>query len=491
MKTVIYVRVSSTEQAQEGFSIPSQMKLLTEYASKNDYKIEKEFVAAESAKNSGRENFNKMIEYLKQNPQVKTIICEKTDRLSRNFRDIATLDDLIKYESSLNIVLVKENTIINNNSGSNEKFIFGIKALMSKNYIDNLSEETRKGLNEKASQGHYPGCAPIGYKNTTKLVGNKEIRCLKLDLERSPFIEKLFKYYATGNYSTLSLTKQLYAEGFRNKKGGNVGKATIHSILRSPFYYGRFRWAKKLHEGSHPRIISKGLFDAVQNVLNGYDKPQFSSRQFAYSGLMKCKNCGCNITAEIHKGKFIYYHCTGSKGNCKPKYVREEALDKQFSEIIQKIQIDDELLELIKQTLLDSHKDELEFHTKKVITLKARKTKLESHIHHTYIDKIETKIDQSTYESVTKRLRDELISIKESIARYETADDSYLTQGVKILELCNKAHHLYLQQEPLERAKLLKYVFSNCHLDGVSVCPTYRKPFNLFAEGLPRLKWGG
>ena len=89
----------------------------------------------------------------------------------------------------------KEGSILNKQSRSNEKFIHGIKMLMAKNYIDALSEETRKGLLEKAEEGEYPGTAPIGYLN------DKVSKRIVADSERAPAIWELFKLYATGEYS--------------------------------------------------------------------------------------------------------------------------------------------------------------------------------------------------------------------------------------------------------------------------------------------------
>ena len=83
------------------------------------------------------------------------MLVEKTDRLYRNLKDWVTLDDL-----DLEIHFVKENVILSHDSRSSEKFIHGIKVLMAKNYIDNLSEETKKGMLEKAEQGIYPTVAP-------------------------------------------------------------------------------------------------------------------------------------------------------------------------------------------------------------------------------------------------------------------------------------------------------------------------------------------
>lgn len=189
-KSVLYARVSSKEQEQEGYSIPAQLKLLRDYASHNGFKIVKEFVDVETAKQSGRTYFNKMVEFLRDNPDTKIILVEKTDRLYRNFRDYITIDDF-----DLEIHLVKEGEVLSKNSKSHQKFIHGIKVLMAKNYIDNLSEETKKGLLEKAEQGLYPSHAPLGYKNNT------ETKTIEVDETRAPIIQKMFRLYATGSYS--------------------------------------------------------------------------------------------------------------------------------------------------------------------------------------------------------------------------------------------------------------------------------------------------
>lgn len=148
-KVVIYARVSSREQEKEGFSIPAQLKLLREYARKNGFEIVQEYSDAETAKKAGRTNYNVMLDYLKANPDTKTVLVEKTDRLYRNFKDYVTLED---YD--LEVHLVKEGSIISKNSKSHDKFIHGIKVLMAKNYIDNLSEEISKGLHEGLEQGY-------------------------------------------------------------------------------------------------------------------------------------------------------------------------------------------------------------------------------------------------------------------------------------------------------------------------------------------------
>lgn len=92
-QAVIYARVSSREQEREGFSIPAQLKLLKEYALKNRFQIVNKYSDAETAKKVGQTNYNAMLAFLKENPEIKTVLVEKTDRLYRNFKDYVTLED--------------------------------------------------------------------------------------------------------------------------------------------------------------------------------------------------------------------------------------------------------------------------------------------------------------------------------------------------------------------------------------------------------------
>ena len=207
-KAVLYVRVSSKEQKEEGYSIPSQRKLLRSYAKKHNIDIVREFEEVETAKRAGRREFENMVRYLKIHKDVKDIVVEKTDRLYRNFRDRVQIDDL-----GLDIHFVKEGQIIGPKSKSHEKFIHDVMVTLAKHYIDNLSEETSKGMLEKAQQGLYPSFAPLGYVN------NPETGRIDVDFTRAGIIQELFEIYARDRVSLKILTKLAYERGLRSRKG--------------------------------------------------------------------------------------------------------------------------------------------------------------------------------------------------------------------------------------------------------------------------------
>jgi site-specific DNA recombinase len=195
---VVYARFSSKEQEKEGFSIPAQLKLLRGYAADHRLTVIEEFVDVETAKRSGRPGFTAMVEFFKKHGKAmgpehirRILLVEKTDRLYRNLKDWVTLDDL-----HVEIHFVKENVVLARDSRSSEKFMHGIKVLMAKNYIDNLSEEASKGMLEKAEQGFWPSCAPLGYRN---IVGPNGKKTIEPDPNVAPIVSRLFDWYASGN----------------------------------------------------------------------------------------------------------------------------------------------------------------------------------------------------------------------------------------------------------------------------------------------------
>lgn len=248
MKAVIYVRVSSKEQEREGFSIPAQKKFLTEYALDRNLKVVKIFEESESAKVAGRTQFKAMLEYLRTHKDVCHLLVEKTDRLYRNLKDYNLLDPT--DWPHLTIHLAKENEVLSKDSKSHQKLIHGIKVLMAKNYSDNLSEEVKKGMSEKASQGLYPSCAPIGYVN------NRQDHTIEPDPKQAPIIRKGFELASSGQYSLAKLKRILFEQGLRSQRSkAELSKSQMQRILINPIYYGDFLW-----KGEYFKPVSESSF---------------------------------------------------------------------------------------------------------------------------------------------------------------------------------------------------------------------------------------
>ncbi len=481
MKAVLYARVSSKEQ-EEGFSIPAQLKLIKEYAIKNKIKIIEEFIDVETAKQAGRANFNGMIDFLKNNQEVKNILCEKTDRLYRNFKDYLTIEGL-----NLTIHLVKENEVLSKESKSHQKFIHGIKILMAKNYIDNLSEEAKKGLLQKAHEGYYPSYAPLGYINVEKELNGRKIKAIEIDPPKSQIIKKIFKLYSTGEYSVEKINHFANEEGLRSRKGYKLYKSTIYKILKDPIYYGDFKWDDKIYKGKHTAIISKELFDQVQKSFSKSTRSEkIQKHNFAFSGLLTCAKCGCTITAEIKKKKYVYYHCTNYKGKCGDKFIREENLAEKLGELVKKIRIEPKIIAWLKEALLMSHQDEKEYHDSQIKSLQELYNKLQHRLDKIYIDKLDEVVTTEFYQEKTNEWKNEQNNILININKHKDANTNYFEQGIKILELAQKAYFSYLKQDNSGKRNLLNILLSNCTLNEGNLYPTYRKPFDLLAKNPSR-----
>lgn len=481
-KAVIYARVSSKEQEKEGYSIPAQLKLLRDYALQKGFSVVQEYEDVETAKHAGRTNFTEMAKFLKAESKkgesanrCRAILVEKTDRLYRNLKDWVILDEL-----GVEIHFVKENFVLSEDSRSSEKLMHGIKVLMAKNYIDNLSEETKKGMAEKAAQGVYPGGAPLGYLNTQA----EGKRIIQLNPEVAPLIAKLFEWYVTGKHSLLEVAKMATAEGLTyGKAGSKIHRSLVHRILTNPIYYGGFRWKGKLYEGKHEPLISKGLFDAVQERLSDMGKPRAQQRKnrWAFQGLVSCGHCGCALTAEIQKGKYVYYHCTGNRGRCPEKYVREEEIARQFGQALKAIKMDDEVLAWVTLALRESHRDEKQHHDEMIAKLQRQYQKLQHRIDQIYVDKLDGEISAELFERKSAEWRNEQAEILRTIEKHQAANQSYLEEGIKLLELSQRAVSLYEMQPMKEKRRLLDFVCSNSVWKNGELIPSYRKPFDLLA----------
>jgi site-specific DNA recombinase len=248
-----------------------------------------EFVDVETAKTTGRKKFGEMLAFFSRNADCRILIVEKTDRLYRNFRDCVTLEDM-----DVEIHLPKEGQIISKEAKSQAKLVHGIQVVIARNYIENLKEEVKKGMREKAEQGIYPSRPPLGYLN------NKLEHTIEVDTSKAPIARRMFELYSSGRYSLTALRKLL-----KQEFGIDLAKGYLDRLLKNPFYKGQFRWEDKLYPGTHIPLVSVELFEKVQAVFRGHNKPRYGTHDFPYRGLLTCAYDNCKVTAEIKKERLL------------------------------------------------------------------------------------------------------------------------------------------------------------------------------------------
>lgn len=479
-RAVLYARVSSKEQEREGFSIDSQLKLLRTYAEENGIRIAREFVDVETAKATGRTYFNEMIGYLRSHPAADTILVEKTDRLYRNLRDWVTIDEL-----DLEIHFAKENVVLASDSRSSEKFLHGIKVLMAKNYIDNLSEEVRKGMLEKAEQGIWPSIAPTGYRN---VMGPHGKRVIEPDPGSAEGVTRLFEWYSTGRYSLKQAAKMARAEGMTFRGSIRpISTSSVHKILRSRIYTGEFEWLGKRYRGTHAPLVSVELWERVQSVLDGRHTAcvRGIEKDFLFTGMIHCGHCGCLLVGDIKKQKYIYYRCSHAKGKCPEPYVREEALVEQFGDMLDRLTISEDMFQWLNNALRESFGTVRKDHDTAIWRLKIERERLRERMKQIYIDNLDGRISEEMFNALTEGFREQERKVSRELElRYE-ADLSYMDEGAALLSIARGARNKFMEAGLKAKKHMISAVLSNCSFRDRTLSASYRKPFDIIVERLP------
>ena len=482
---VIYARVSSKEQEVEGFSIPAQLELLRDYASKQGMKAVQEFVDIESASTSGRTGFGQMLAFLKKNrTKCHTILVEKTDRLYRNVPDYATVDEL-----GVTIHFVKDGTVLSPDSKSSEQFIHGIKVLMARNYSQNLGEEVRKGMLQKAKSGLYPSNAPAGYRNVEGPDGRRII----VPDRDAPTIARMFEEFGTGRYSLKTLAAKAKGDGW-TIGGRGLHSSTLHLILRRRIYTGDFDWGGVIYEGKHEALVSRETWEGVQALFDrrAETKQHRIKHDFAYTGFIRCGHCGCGLVGELKKQKYVYYHCTGYRGKCEEPYTREEIVQDQFAAALKELVIPPGILKWLQESVCESDLNEQAARDKEVKRLEEQQRRLGSKLDVLYDDRLEGRISPEMYDRKAQECQKQATAVARRIEETRASTPAPVESAIDLMELTSRAADLFSIQPPHEKQAFLRLILKSASWRHGELQTQFEEPFeNLrLSNRLSRSKHG-
>lgn len=335
--TAIYIRVSTEDQAKDGFSVNAQREKLTKYAEANDWEIYDYYVDdGISGKNLvDRPEVERMIEDIKQK-RVNNILIYKLDRLTRSVKDLIDLIELFeKYSCTFNSQTEKIDT--SNAVGRMFVKIIGIFAEFER---ENLAERVSLGYEQKTREGNYTNTNGVyGYDY---IVGSGK---LKINEEEKELVNRIFDLYIDGN-SYFKIAKILNNENVPTKRGGAWASATIKSVINNPLYIGKVRYGitdKSKNksftvDGNNiePIIdIEKWkLANRIIDTRKHYSVRRYPSSESYYFHIIKCAKCGGNISARQQKqnGKlYITYRCNNAtKACCDCKGFSHKTMEKEF-----------------------------------------------------------------------------------------------------------------------------------------------------------------
>ncbi len=347
---VIYLRVSSKEQAEkggeaEGYSIPAQREGCKRKAVGLSAAVIEEFVErGESAKTADRPELQRMLAYVAEHP-VKYVIVHKVDRLARNRADDVAINLALK-QAGVELVSVSEN-IDQSPSGL---LLHGIMSSIAEFYSRNLANEVMKGTVQKAKNGGTPGRAPIGYLNVRRIENGREARTVEVDPVRGPLMAWAFEAYATGEWTIRRLLAELTARGLATVPGARgPGKPLVvshlHKLLRHPYYVGMVRYRGVVYPGKHEPLVSPETFRQVQELLTAKHLSGEKQREHPHylRGSIYCGQCGSRLIvchAKGNGGTYPYFICIGrqrDKTSCQQRAVRidqaEEAIAAHYASV--------------------------------------------------------------------------------------------------------------------------------------------------------------
>lgn len=482
--SVVYCRVSSREQEETGFSLPSQERLLSGYSENKGLTVGKIFSIAESASGSKqRKVFSEMMEYM-EDEGIKILIVEKVDRLTRNLREALVVNDWLDEDEERKIHFVKQNLILHKNSKSDEKFRWDIEIVLAKKYIANLSEESKKGIKEKVMQGFYHGAYKAGYK----CIGEKGKRVFVPDEETFSLWKKLGEFYMTGEYTMKRLVKASYDMGLRSRYGKKIYKSQIESFLKDPFYHGvLIHNGVVLNEnGKHERMRTREEFDLIQEIRLRKKSPFYSKHIFLFSKMVECGECKGMITSEVQKGH-VYCHCSHYNGCTQKKYTRQEVIEESLIGVMEVFEtITDEEAQEIVSRIRQNHQEEIKYKKEVLDNLEGGYKGLQNKIDRLYDDRLSGIITDMFWKEKNIKLQSEQKDILDQMTKLKSQEAKYFELGINILELARKAKSIYENEDRVEEEKrmLLKSIFKEITLKDGKVTYTLHEPVRKLYERL-------
>ena len=465
-KFFIYTRKSTDTEDRQVRSISDQLAELKSLALKENIEVVDIFVEKQTAKTPGRPVFNEMLLRIEAN-EASGILAWHPDRLARNSVD----GGKIIYLLDTGVITELKFPTFWCDTTPQGKFMLSIAFSQSKYYVDNLSENIKRGKRNKVKDGIWPQMSPLGYVNE----GGKIV----VDENIAPLIKKTFEAYSSGTFTLRQLRDKFNELGLKRKSGKELAVSNYEQILKNPIYTGLMRYNGEIFEGKHEPIITKKLFDSVQEVMMRKSKPHSKGlKPFLYRGFFRCGECGCFITTETQKGH-NYLRCTKRKNPCSQKYTREEIITSEINKEIKKVSLPDDWA---KWMLAENEKNKLV--EAQSSTLFADNTKADISLLDSKIEKLmnaylESALSLEEYREAKSSLVVQKQLLKEKLSAFEQKTNNRFELTEKFLK-----YNVELANEEVngEKIRLLQKVGSNFQIKDRTVFFEPRGAWRILAE---------
>ncbi|MFC1627467.1 recombinase family protein [Patescibacteria group bacterium] len=442
MKACIYSRVSSQEQAREGQSISTQIKLCQSYAKENKINIVSIYKdEGKSGLTTKRAGLQSLLEEVMSKKSIDHVLVQDTDRLARNTLDHLSLKALFKKHNTT-LISISQPMIDDSPEG---RFIDTVLAGANALQSQITGRKTSKVMEQKAKAGWHPGYASPGYQNTInpKPTSNLDKKIITPHPTNGPLITQMFKLYSTSAHTLDSLTKKMKQLGLTTNTKKLIGKSSVARCLNSPFYYGALPWKDKIYPGKHKPLTTKTIWDNCQQVLATHNQHASRTRKHFYllRGYVYCNQCQHRLWAAPHKGSTTivhYYYCHQCR---KGTYTGIKDLEKQVARWVSKLQVTDKYaqeLAKVAKTTLKQIRNTTQDEERLLINQKtAIKKKLET----TEDRLIDGTLNKKQFKRISDRLETELNQLEDTL---NTTFTDYTEKFERIKNLVQMARNLKL-----------------------------------------------
>jgi len=474
IKYFIYARKSSESEDRQVQSIEAQLERLQALA--KDLQLEiirKPFIEAKSAKTPNtRRVFEEVLDRIDKG-EANGILCWKINRLSRNPIDSGKIQWMLQQGKIKSIQTIEREYKPEDNA-----LILSVESGVSNQFILDLSRDTKRGLERKLEKGWLPNLAPLGYLNDkTKEQGARDII---IDPERFDLVRKMWDLMLSG-YSVAEVLETANERwGFRTRKlkrkGGNkLSSSGLYRIFSNKFYAGLItRTDGREYQGSHKRMITLDEFYRVQEMMGNKGKTRPKTHHFAFTGVIRCADCGCLVTAEQKAPKWIksenryrtytYYHCTGKKRDAQcsqTKFVREEIIEEQVDSLLAEYTILPEFRDWALKILNESSDKEIADRTKINESLQKAVNDSQKKLDNLTQMRLKDLLDDNEYLEQKKSLKNELEGNRSKLRETEERADDWLELTEKAFDFATYARSNFQKGDWRTRKDILMALGQN------------------------------
>lgn len=365
----IYIRVSTFDQAREGFSLPEQEEKLKEFCNYKGYEIYKIYKdAGISAKDDKRPAYQQMIEDVKSK-KINVVVALKLDRITRSVYDVEKLMKILnEYDCDLDCKDDDSNTIT-----SNGKMYIRLTTAFSQNEIERCSERTKFGMVGAIKAGHIPNKTPIGFKRDNKK--------LVPDPLSKEIVIRMYDLYLEGkSYQAIAnIYNKEQILGRTNWKDSTIQKIMTNELYKGDFVNGKRTKHPTYYENVVEGIVSKEKWDNCQYQTKRNARHYERTATYLFTNKLKCSVCGSFLggkasTKKKTGKKYYYYKCKKCRTNYKEDDIRNGLL-LQLYDLIKKDNMINKYYTPFIKSKIDNNTDEI---TKKIKDLEKQKDRIKS-----------------------------------------------------------------------------------------------------------------